>query len=142
MAFEGFQLDRIDVGGDRCRVIDYKTGKPPSRKLVEQGLRLQVPLYMLAVAELLAPPGKAEVDGLYLQVGKAAAELALPGGKIPREELLAVTKQAVLGYAAGIRAGHFPAQPALDCPDWCLARTFCRRGDAATGSGTEEPTDE
>ena len=136
------KVDRIDVGGDRCCVIDYKTGKPPSRKLVEQGLRVQVPLYMLAVAELLAPPGKADVDGLYLQVGAAAAQLALPGDKLPREELLVMTKQAALGYAAGIRAGHFPAQPALDCPDWCLARTFCRRGDAATGSGTEEPTDE
>ena len=135
------KVDRIDVGGDRCRIIDYKTGKPPSRKLVEQGLRLQVPLYMLAVAELLAPPGQSDVDGLYLQVGTAAAELGLPG-KMPREELLAVTKQAVLGYAAGIRAGHFPAQPALACPDWCLAQTFCRRGDSATGSGTEEPTDE
>ena len=135
------KVDRIDVGGDRCRVIDYKTGKPPSRKLVEQGLRLQVPLYMLAVAELLTPPGQTDMDGLYLQVGAAASELALPG-KMPREELLAVTKQAVQGYAAGIRAGHFPAQPALACPDWCLARTFCRRGDAATGAGTEEPTDE
>lgn len=135
------KVDRIDTDGNRCRVIDYKTGKPPSRKLVEQGLRLQVPLYMLAVAELLAPPGQTDIDGLYLQVGAAAAELGVPG-KMPREELLAVTKQAVLGYAAGICAGRFPAQPALDCPDWCLARTFCRRGDAATGSGTEEPTDE
>ena len=135
------KVDRIDVGGDRCRVIDYKTGKPPSRKLVEQGLRLQVPLYMLAVAELLTPSGQTDMDGLYLQVGATASELAIPG-KMPREELLAVTKQAVLGYAAGIRAGHFPAQPALACPDWCLARTFCRRGDAATGAGTEEPTDE
>lgn len=135
------KVDRIDVGGDRCRIIDYKTGKPPSRKLVEQGVRLQVPLYMLAVAELLAPPGQTDIDGMYLQVGSGSAELGVPG-KMPREELLAVTKQAVLGYAAGIRDGRFPAQPAMNCPDWCLARTFCRRGDSSAESGTEEPTDE
>ncbi len=135
------KIDRIDLDGGRLRVIDYKTGKPPARKQLEQGLRLQVPLYMLAVAQLLAGQDETAVEGLYRQVGKAATELGIPGGKLPQPKLLALTREATLRYVAGIHAGNFPAQPATSCPDWCPARRFCRRS-ADSAAETEDATDE
>ena len=135
------KIDRIDVDGGRLRVIDYKTGKPPSRKQLEQGLRLQVPLYMLAVAQQLGGQDEAAVEGLYLQVGKAAAELGISGGKMSQADLLALTREAALRYAAGIRDGNFAAQPSAGCQDWCPARRFCRRSADSTAE-TEGATDE
>ena len=135
------KIDRIDVDGGRLRVIDYKTGKPPARKQLEQGLRLQVPLYMLAVAQQLGGQDEAAVEGLYLQVGKAAAELGISGGKMSQADLLALTREAALRYAAGIRDGNFAAQPSAGCQDWCPARRFCRRSADSTAE-TEGATDE
>ena len=136
------KVDRIDCGGEHLRIMDYKTGKPPSRRQVEQGLRLQVPLYMMAAEALLGKQGETSADGLYVQVGAAASELGLPGAKISREELLEISRQSVLRYVAGIRRGKFPPQPAEECPSWCRARTFCRREAAPDGEETEEATDE
>ena len=127
---------------EQFRIIDYKTGKPPPRRQVEQGLRLQVPLYMMAAEALLGKQGEPSADGLYVQVGAATSELGLPGAKISREELLEISRQAVLRYVAGIRSGKFPPQPAEECPSWCRARTFCRREAAPDGEETEEATDE
>jgi len=86
------KVDRIDSCGEQFRIIDYKTGKPPPRRQVEQGLRLQVPLYMMAAEALLGKQGETSSDGLYVQVGAATSELGLPGAKISREELLEISR--------------------------------------------------
>ncbi len=136
------KVDRIDAGGSIYRIIDYKTGKAPSRKQVEQGLRLQVPLYMLAVESLLGGIGALAAEGVYLPVGSTAPELRIPGGKGSREELLNAAKQFVIRYVSGIRNGKFTAHPAGTCPSWCMARTFCRGEAEPDGEGTEETADE
>jgi len=136
------KVDRIDAGGSQYRIIDYKTGKPPARKQVEQGLRLQVPVYMMAVEELMYKNGEQSGEGVYLPVGTTTPELKLPGGKITKDELLDAAKQYVTQYVSGIRIGKFPAQPAGACPSYCMARTFCRRNSEADGEGTEETVDE
>lgn len=136
------KVDRIDADDGRYRVVDYKTGKPPARKQVETGLKLQVPLYMLAVDSLLCRAGGQADTGAYLQVGGGSAELVLPGSRTSREDLLAAARQAALGYAAGIRSGSFPAQPAADCPPYCPASGFCRRRTGADTERTGEDADE
>ena len=136
------KVDRIDTGGGSYRIIDYKTGKAPARKQAEQGLRLQVPLYMMAVDSLLCRTGEMAADGMYLPVGEGAADLKLPGAKQSREELFAATQEYVLSYVAGIRSGNFRAQPGAPCPAYCPARTFCRRDTESDQEGTEESTDE
>ncbi len=136
------KVDRIDAGGGSYRIIDYKTGKAPARKQVEQGLRLQVPLYMMAVDSLLCRTGETVADGMYLPVGEGATELKLPGAKQSREELFAATQAYVLSYVAGIRSGNFRAQPGAPCPAYCPARTCCRRDSESDQEGTEESTDE
>ena len=97
---------------------------------------------MMAAEALLGKQGEPSADGLYVQVGAATSELGLPGAKISREELLEISRQAVLRYVAGIRSGKFLPQPAGECPSWCRARTFCRREAAPDGEETEETTDE
>ena len=136
------KVDRIDEGGGAYRIIDYKTGKAPARKQIEQGLRLQIPVYMMAVEELMYKNQKITGDGVYLPVGVAAPELKLPGAKMTQEELFAATKQYVTGYVAGIRSGKFPAQPTGTCPSYCMGRTFCRLQAEPDGEGTEDTTDE
>ena len=136
------KVDRIDAGGGSYRIVDYKTGKAPARKQVEQGLRLQVPLYMMAVDSLLRRTGEAVADGIYLPVGEGAADLKLPGAKLSKEELFAATQAYVLSYVAGIRSGNFSPQPGASCPAYCPARTFCRRDTESDQEGTEESVDE
>ena len=136
------KVDRIDFDGKRYRIIDYKTGKAPSRKQVEQGLRLQVPLYMLAVEALLCAGEETVDEGMYLPVGTTAAEMKIPGGKMSREELLNAARQFAGQYVSGIRSGQFPAHPAGACSSWCAARTFCRRETETNGEGMEETGDE
>src|SRR5205823_3458478 len=56
---EGIQvkgwIDRIDAGAGRHRVIDYKGGKATRHKdlgkKIDRGVRLQLPLYAVAVAQ-------------------------------------------------------------------------------------------
>jgi ATP-dependent helicase/DNAse subunit B len=136
------KVDRVDAGGGSYRIVDYKTGKAPARKQVEQGLRLQVPLYMMAVDSLLCRTGERVADGMYLPVGEGAAQLSLPGAKLSKEELFAATQDYVLSYVAGIRSGNFAPQPGATCPAYCPARTFCRRDAESDQEGTEESVDE
>src|SRR5262245_9220241 len=48
-------IDRIDAGAGRYRVIDYKGGKATRHKdlgkKIDRGVRLQLPLYAIAVAQ-------------------------------------------------------------------------------------------
>jgi RecB family exonuclease len=136
------KVDRIDSGGGRYCVIDYKTGRAPTRKQVEQGLRLQVPVYMMAVEALL--DGAAELSGAggYLPVGRTGPALDLPGKKTSCAELFAATEKYVTGYAASIRAGLFPVRPARECPDYCAARSYCRLSGDTENDGAEETEDE
>ena len=79
----GGRVDRIDIRDDVFTVVDYKTGKPPTIKSQLAGQRVQVPLYLMAVEELLRNagrnpvaaggffyhirPGRAAVDGRFLR---------------------------------------------------------------------------
>jgi ATP-dependent helicase/DNAse subunit B len=135
------KIDRIDSNDDTYRVIDYKTGRLPVDRQVRQGLCLQVPVYMMAVEELLYG-GKLNGEGAYSSVGQAGKEFVLPGKKDSREELLAVTREFVLRWTAGIRSGAFPARPGADCPPYCIASAYCRFCGEASPEGMEETPDE
>jgi RecB family exonuclease len=67
------RIDRIDhiPGGTRARVIDYKAGKAPTHRQLDEEL-LQPWLYGLKVAEEL---GVSEVDSGYLALGDRAPRL-------------------------------------------------------------------
>jgi RecB family exonuclease len=138
------KIDRIDVEPLSARGIvqDYKAGKhAPSAREMEKELRLQIPLYMLVLRDLV---GIEPLGGLYRP---------LAGGRRPRGLLRADAKHDVLaGYArndylddesfwaqveasretarelAGhIRAGNVRHNPkGGECPSWCDLWPICR----------------
>jgi len=137
-------IDRVDVepSGRRAIVRDYKSG---SRRSEYQGARwrsdrqLQVPLYMLAVRDLL---GLEPVAGLYQPLGGsdlrargAYLEGAPVGGSVLGndarsaeqldQELDAAARDA-LALAGRIRAGELAPCPQTCSPGGCRYPGICR----------------
>jgi ATP-dependent helicase/DNAse subunit B len=138
------KIDRIDVEPLSARGIvqDYKAGKhAPSAREMEKELRLQIPLYMLVLRDLV---GIEPLGGLYRP---------LAGGRRPRGLLQAAAEADVLaGYsrndyldedafwaqvetarttarelAGHIRAGDVRHNPkGGECPAWCDLWPMCR----------------
>jgi RecB family exonuclease len=138
------KIDRIDVEPLSARGIvqDYKAGKhAPSAREMEKELRLQIPLYMLVLRDLV---GIEPLGGLYRP---------LSGGRRPRGLLRADAKADVLpGHARNdylddaefwaqvdgarqtarelaehIRRGNVRHNPkGGECPAWCDLWPMCR----------------
>jgi ATP-dependent helicase/nuclease subunit B len=138
------KIDRIDVDPFSARGIvqDYKSGKTAhSAAQIESELRLQIPLYMLVLRDLV---GIEPIGGLYRPLAgerKArgllraeAREDGLPGfvksdyldedafwGQVDRSRELAV------GLVERIRGGDVRHDPrGGDCPTWCELWSMCR----------------
>ncbi len=137
------KIDRIDVDpfGARGIVQDYKSGKHAhSAREIESELRLQIPLYMLVLRDLV---GLEPLGGLYRPLaGKRQAR-----GLVRRDE-----RETLPGYmkndylddeafwgavdnamatarrlAGRIRAGDVVHDPkGGDCPAWCDLWPMCR----------------
>jgi ATP-dependent helicase/DNAse subunit B len=122
-------IDRIDIDNKgRLRVIDYKaSGAVISPKHLQDGRRLQLPLYALAAQQAL---GLGEISsGFYWHIQKAEpSSLKLedfPGGV---ESACESAVQHVIRHVANIRTGRFRPQPPSDgCPSYCPAVGFCWR---------------
>ncbi|MGD1992697.1 MAG: exodeoxyribonuclease V subunit gamma [Anaerolineae bacterium] len=121
-------IDRVDRAPDgRMRVIDYKAGSSRiSARRLEEGTRVQLPLYALAAQEML----EGEVaSGFYWHVTAAAPSYLklekFEGGVTGAiETALAHTRRVV----TAVRAGQFtPETPDGGCPPFCPAVAFCER---------------
>jgi ATP-dependent helicase/DNAse subunit B len=137
------KIDRIDVEPLSARGIvqDYKAGKhAPSAREMEKELRLQIPLYMLVLRDLV---GIEPLGGLYRP---------LAGGRKPRGLLRSDAGDALAGYsrndyldedafwaqvetaretarqmAERIRSGDVSHDPkGGECPSWCDLWPMCR----------------
>jgi ATP-dependent helicase/DNAse subunit B len=122
-------IDRLDVGPDgRLRVIDYKSsGSPIGPKHLEEGRRLQLPLYALAARDAL---GLGEIEsGFYWHIARAErSRLRLETYEGGVEASFQVAAQHVAAHVRNIRAGHFqPSPPPEGCPSYCPAIGFCWR---------------
>jgi len=122
-------IDRIDIGPDgRLRVIDYKASSSPIRpRDLNEGRRLQLPLYALAAREALGLGDIAE--GFYWHIGRAeASSLKLESYEGGVEGAFQAAAQHVAAHVKNIRAGRFrPVPPAGGCPSYCPAIAFCWR---------------
>ncbi|HKO56198.1 MAG TPA: PD-(D/E)XK nuclease family protein, partial [Thermoanaerobaculia bacterium] len=105
------QIDRIDAGPDAFRIVDYKSGKALRHKelgkKIDRGVRLQLALYAMAVAEFFeADPSRIRgtIKPLVLEAKPAtfAFDLAEKHGGL--RETLGIFVKAIL-------AGRFPAFP-------------------------------
>lgn len=104
-------IDRIDEGASGLRVVDYKSGKALRHrdlgKKIDRGVRLQLPLYALAVAHFfsLAPEqvsaaikpvgGRVNPDHFAFELGEKEAEL----------------RETLTIFARAVGQGRFPAFP-------------------------------
>jgi ATP-dependent helicase/DNAse subunit B len=137
------KIDRIDVDPFSARGIvqDYKSGRSaPSAKQIDQELRLQIPLYMLVLRDLV---GIEPLGGVYRALAgprvtrgllQESAADDLPGLQkndfLPDEEfwaLVDVARERARTYAGRIHAGDVRHDPKGDgCPSWCDLWTMCR----------------
>jgi hypothetical protein len=137
------KIDRIDVDpfGARGIVQDYKSGKHAhSAREIESELRLQIPLYMLVLRDLV---GLEPLGGLYRPLAgerKARGLLRASEGDTlkgySRNDYLeeeafwgAVdrARETARVLAGRIRGGDVVHDPkGGDCPPWCDLWTICR----------------
>ena len=121
-------IDRVDRAPDgRLRIIDYKAGSTPiSARDLEEGHRLQLPLYALAAEEAL---GAEVADGFYWHIG-AAKPSSLRLEKY-RDGVIGAVDTAVayaLSIGAAVCDGQFaPKPPDEGCPAFCPVVVFCER---------------
>jgi RecB family exonuclease len=147
-------VDRVDRSPDgRAVVIDYKlAGQVTPREKFEERAKLQLPLYLLAVAEHWGAPG---AGALYHPLrgtsvrrprgvvsSEVASELSgynLYGGDVVEpeglEELLEETRQRGGSIVGRIRGGEIRRDPGPRpglrghdvCPAYCTFASICRR---------------
>ena len=137
------KIDRIDVDPFSARGIvqDYKSGRSAhSAKQIDEELKLQVPLYMLVLRDLV---GIEPLGGVYRALGGARVARGLlhagalddlPGyaknDYLPDEEFWALvesSRERARVYAERIRAGDVRHDPkGGSCPTWCDLWTMCR----------------
>jgi ATP-dependent helicase/nuclease subunit B len=137
------KIDRIDVDpfGARGTVQDYKSGKHAhSAAEIERELRLQVPLYMLVLRDLV---GLEPLGGLYRPLAgtrrarglvRATEAETLPGyvksDYLDEEAFWGVVESArstATALAERIREGDVHHDPrGGECPAWCDLWPVCR----------------
>ena len=137
------KIDRVDVAPFTARGIvqDYKSGKSVhSAQAIDAELRLQIPLYMLVLRDLV---GIEPLGGVYRALaGRRAArgmlrkeaEDELPGftGRDYLDEdafwaQIETARGRAASYARRIRAGDVRHDPkGNECPAWCDLWPMCR----------------
>jgi ATP-dependent helicase/DNAse subunit B len=137
------KIDRIDVDPFSARGIvqDYKSGRTAhSAKQIDEELKLQIPLYMLVLRDLV---GIEPLGGVYRALGgsrmtrgllHAGAAEDLPGfakndylDEAAFWALVESSRERARGYAQRIRAGDVRHDPkGGECPSWCDLWTMCR----------------
>jgi ATP-dependent helicase/DNAse subunit B len=138
------KIDRIDVDPFSASgiVVDYKSGKgAPSAQQIERELRLQIPLYMLVLRDLV---GIEPLGGVYRPLSgdrgprgllrAEAKEPSLPGfakaDYLDEDAFWAQVEGAVetaRRFAGRIREGDVLHDPkGGECPAWCDLWTMCR----------------
>jgi hypothetical protein len=137
------KIDRIDVDPFSARGIvqDYKSGAGAhSARDIDRELRLQIPLYVLVLRDLV---GVEPLGGVYRALSgrrvtrgmlRASARDDLPGfakdDYLEEDDFWAgveTARERATAYAQRIRAGDVRHDPKGDgCPSWCDLWTICR----------------
>jgi ATP-dependent helicase/DNAse subunit B len=135
------KIDRIDRDPMSARgmVVDYKSGKGAhSAREIASELRLQIPLYMLVLRDLV---GLEPLGGVYRPLagdrkmrGLLRAEDAVPGfaknDYLPEDAFWGQVEGArttARALAERIRTGDVAHDPkGGECPTWCELWTMCR----------------
>ncbi|MGZ4396300.1 MAG: PD-(D/E)XK nuclease family protein, partial [Gaiellaceae bacterium] len=137
------KIDRIDVDPFSARGIvqDYKSGKSAhSAKQIDEDLKLQIPLYMLVLRDMV---GIEPLGGVYRALGGSRAQRGLlrqesaddlpgfvKGDYLEEESFWEIVERARVrahDSAVRIRGGDVRHDPkGGECPAWCDLWTMCR----------------
>ena len=119
-------IDRIDRHDNSVRIIDYKTGTPPTFSKMKEGKAIQLPIYALACEQTLCPDDLCN-EARYIQVGKESKKGFLSRNRPEEwEGCMSRVRQAVVGLVAGIRSGAFPPTPEDTACRHCPMASACR----------------
>jgi len=110
--FERGRIDRIDMDGERIRIIDYKSGKALRHvnlaEKIDRGVRLQLAVYANAIAEAFHTD-PANVIGVIRPVASGEAKPASFTFNLGQKR---AALQETLGiFSRAIASGRFPAFP-------------------------------
>lgn len=105
------RIDRIDIAGNRLRVIDYKTGSTEisTRAVTEHRTHIQLPLYAWLVQKKF-PDKTIDNIGIYSLRNFRINWFGQPDCALAT--LVQAAIETTVGIVKNIRAGLFPAQPA------------------------------
>ncbi len=121
--FKG-KIDRIDdLGTDRARVIDYKTGKKVGRKdSFQQGRALQLPIYLLA-ARMLRPERQVVSAAYWFVTRHDDAPVSF--GCAALDKRMEDLEQVIATVESGIGGGLFIAKPEEKVCRNCEFKDIC-----------------
>ena len=117
-------LDRLDTAPGMVVVVDYKSGRSISRKMVDDHIRVQLPLY----AYLAREQARADrVIARYAWVRARHTEWQLDSDVAADRELIdGIAARAGLVREA-VQAGDFRVRPMVQpCPTYCAFQHVCR----------------
>ncbi len=117
----GGRIDRVDdLGGGRIEIIDYKTGRIPTKREVDANLQLS--MYALAATEIPDKPfgRKSEEVTLTLYYFDTQEKISTTRTR----EQLAQEKQNILQIAADIEQSDFRCSGNMLCSN-CEYKMFC-----------------
>jgi RecB family exonuclease len=136
------KIDRIDLDPFAARgiVLDYKSGKGAhSAEQIEKEKRLQIPLYMLVLRDLV---GVEPLGGVYralagqraqrglLRAGEEGIEGLAKNDYVAEDDFwtrVEASRELAGSLAQRIRAGDIHHDPrGGECPAWCDLWTMCR----------------
>ncbi len=118
------RLDRVDVDGNRLRVVDYKTGTPPGIAEVEAGERIQLPLY--AALARLSNTVSIRTEYVQLQEEKVKSVSTLEGEALDVLSAAVVERLRMLDQS--MRDGEAaPAWGDTQTCERCTMDGICRR---------------
>ena len=159
------KIDRIETRGDAFAIVDYKTGsREMTMKEIEDGMSLQLPVYLLAASEWLKRERKRQLyptGAIYYRINseklikrdspiilydeiKALSDVAKRNYCETYEELEALleqTKEHIRNYVTNIREGKFPIGEIDRSCKRCAFASACRKA-SLSAHPTETPLPE
>lgn len=150
------RIDRLDSDGDKIFITDYKLNKAPTRSDLEKGLDLQLPVYLLAAAEMYKD--KQVAGGCYFSLKDAERQSKLILDRnIPNRDLayqkdeddetenslseawdnfLIFSEYLLKCYIEDIYMGNFILNP-KKCNKYCCLKNICRIKELQVEGGGE-----
>lgn len=106
--FKG-RIDRLDKSGDKISIIDYKTGRLPpySKKILREGLLLQLAVYILAAKELFHMNSYGSITASFYFVSRDADFKKVNFSGAELLEKIPLLNQALTVIMEGISGGRF-----------------------------------